>query len=180
MSISRRFASRVALALSTSLGIATQLFAQTAFPPAGTATYNALTDNKVDVANFIPEPFTGLVFDSNGRAYGINPYGSLVVVYSNVTPAPDLIIPTGLNPVSVGIWEPDDGDALRRVLVACNGTHGLFMHSPVDGRILNYLQVDSEPADLVVDNENARAFVSCQGDNTVVQVDLTTFTITKR
>lgn len=145
-----------------------------------TGAYAALTDSRVQVTNFNPEPATGMVFDSAGRLYAVNPYGSTVVSYSTITPTPDLEFRTGMNPVSVAVWEPGPTYADRKILVACNGTHGLFVHSPADGRILDFVRLDSEPLDLVVDPDNAFAYASCQGDNTVVQVDLSTMAIVNR
>lgn len=142
--------------------------------------YAALTDNRVEVTNLNPEPCTGMVFDSSGRLYAVNPYASTVVSYSAITTAPDLEFRTGMNPVSVAVWEPGPTYADRKILVACNGTHGLFAHSPADGRITDFVRLDSEPLDLVVDPDNGFAYVSCQGDNTVVQVNLANMRIVGR
>jgi hypothetical protein len=168
--------------LVASLALAAPLAAQVT-QPAGpldpkTASYAVLTDQKVEVVNFNPEPFNGLVFDSSGRLWAVNPYASTIVSYSSITPAPDFVYPTGLNPVSVGIWEPAP-DA-HRILVACAGTHALLMHDAATGDVLELLRLDSEPADLVVDPDNEWAFVSCQGTNTVLKIDLGTFTLADR
>jgi hypothetical protein len=89
--------------------------------------YTALTNNRVDVANLNPEPFTGMVFDPQVRLWAVNPYGNTVVRYDGFTSQPALTVPTGLHPVSVAYWfedvdedEEDDEDELR-ILVACTG-----------------------------------------------------------
>ena len=142
------------------------------------AAYDALTDNRFEVANFLPEPSSGLAFDSAGRVYAVNPYASTVVRYSAITPAPELTLQTGLNPVSVAVWEPSGADA--RVLVVCNGTHALFVHDPISGRPLAVLRLDAEPLDLVIDRDRDHAFVSCQGENTVLEVSLASLSIVQR
>mgnify|MGYP001327288576 CR=1 FL=1 len=144
------------------------------------APYDALTDNRVEVTNFLPEPCTGLAFDSAGRLYAVNPYASTVVRYSAITSAPELTFQTGLNPVSVAVWEPGGSIEDSRVLVVCNGTHALFVHDPVSGRPLDVLRLDSEPLDIVIDHDDGRAFVSCQGKNTVLEVRLADLVIVHR
>lgn len=143
-----------------------------------TAPYAVLTDNHYEVANVNPEPYTGLVFDSSARLWAINPYASTIVSYSAITPAPDFVYPTGLNPISIGVWEP--APEAKRVLVACMGTRAVLMHDAATGQVLGLVRVDSEPADLVVDEDNDWAFVSCRGTNTVIKIDLATFTIADR
>ncbi|MFT7477740.1 MAG: mono/diheme cytochrome c family protein, partial [Gammaproteobacteria bacterium] len=138
--------------------------------------YGVLTDTRTEVANLNPEVFTGLVTDADGVLWALNPYASTVVSYSAVTPAPDLVVETGLHPVSVGIWDPGDLGQ-RKLLVVCTGTHALFVHDPADGRIEQVIRLDSEPGDMVIDQDNSRAFIACQGANTVIQVDLLTWKI---
>ena len=153
-----------------------------------TGDYEFLSNPRVEVTNFNPEPFTGLAFDSQNRLWAVNPYGNTIVRYDSIaTSNPGTVFPTGLNPVSIATWTPPPTPPFKitpggnmRVLVACNGTHGLFMHNSTNGRILDFIRLDSEPADMVVDKDNNRAFVSCQGDNTVVEVDLLSFQIVRR
>jgi hypothetical protein len=78
------------------------------------------------------------------------------------------------------VWNPGPTPAERRVVVVCTGSHAAFLHDPTDGRILDVLLLDSEPADLEIDQEGGRAFVSCRGDNTVVEIALGTFRVTDR
>jgi mono/diheme cytochrome c family protein len=152
--------------------------AQTGGLPDGTMPYRELTNSPVDVTNFNPEPFTGMAFDPSGHLWAVNPYGNTVVRYDGFTSQPALIVPTGLNPVSVATWADDAGQL--RVLVVCNGTHGLFVHDPTNGTILGFMRLDSEPADLVVDPVTDFAYVSCQGDQTILQINLDNLTVVSR
>lgn len=111
--------------------------------------YPDLTDHPAEVPNFLPEPFTGMVVDSTGRLYAVNPYGNLVVAALGSGGAARMEIHTGLNPVSLALVEdrPQVGD--RKLLVVCAGTHGLFVHDAVTGLVEGYRELDSEPADIV-------------------------------
>ena len=145
-----------------------------------TAPYAALTNDLCEVANFHPEPYAGIAIDVDGGILAVNPYNDTWVKYAGPSATQmALRVQTGNDPVSIGVWNPGT-PAQRRVLVACTGNHALFMHAADDGRILGALLLDSEPADLEIDEENDWAFVSCSGDNTVVQVDLDTFSILER
>jgi hypothetical protein len=168
------------LAIAACLGVGHAALARAIQPTPQTTDYPALTNSKVQVTNFNPEPFSGLVFDLQGSLWAVNPYGNTIVRYATsslTTPGTTgAVFPTGLNPVSIATWGTG---ANLKLVVACNGTHGLFLHDPVDGRILNFLALPgAEPADLVVDPDTNQAFVSCQGTHTVVRVDLTSFLVT--
>jgi hypothetical protein len=146
-----------------------------------TAEFSALTEDLSEGANFHPEPFTGLAFDADGAIYAVNPYESTFLKYASPSAAaPALRVRTGLNPVSIAIWNQGPSLAERRVLVLCTGSHALFLHAADDGRVLDALALDSEPADLVLDADNGWAFASCRGDDTVVRIDLASFSIGAR
>jgi hypothetical protein len=138
-----------------------------------TAPYEQLTETRADVTNLWPDPSTGMARDSDGRLYAVNPYASLVNIYDDTSLNPIGIITTGLNPVSVAVWEPDA--QTHHVLVICQGTHALFVHE-MTGEIVDVVQLDSEPTDIVIDETNEIAYVSCRGRNSVLQIDLTDYT----
>ena len=145
------------------------------------AEFSALTEDLTEVANFHPEPFTGLAFDPDGAIYAVNPYESTFLKYASPTAAAaSLRVRTGLNPVSIALWRQGPTLAEWRVLVLCTGSHALFLHAAEDGRVLDALALDSEPADLVLDADNGWAFASCRGDDTVLRIDLASFTIAAR
>lgn len=146
--------------------------------PPVTAPYDVLTNDLTEFANFHPEPFAGIALDVDGGILAVNPYNNTWIRYASPTATSmSLRALTGHNPVSIGVWNPGPTPADRRVLVVCTGSHAIFMHDPIDGRILNVLRLDSEPADLEIDGEAPRAFVSCRGSNTVVEIHLPSFTV---
>lgn len=140
-----------------------------------TAPYDALTNDVSEVPNFMPEPVSGMARDFEGRLWAVNPYANTVQAYEGLIGRPVRIFDTGLDPVSVALYEPGQ----RYVLVACKGTHALFVHDHASGDVLDVVALESEPADIVVDDSTDTAFVSCQGDNKVAEIDLTTNTVTQ-
>ncbi len=145
------------------------------------APYDALTNARSEIVNFLPEPVSGLAFDADGQVWAVNPYNHTVVVYSGVTGQPDRIVETGFNPISIEIYDPVPADpSQRKLLVVCHGTHALFVHDALDGSIEGFVKLDSEPADMVLDGDNDRLYVSCRGDNLVDEIDLATFEVIER
>jgi len=144
---------------------------------ANDAPYASLTDDLEEFTNFMPEPFSGIAFDSFQRIYAVNPYNNSWLRYprplstTNWPTTHHLRTFTGHNPVSIGVWEPGALADLR-VLVVCGGSNALFVHNNA-GDVVGVLPLHSEPSDLLIDSANARAFVSCRGRNTVMQLDLT-------
>lgn len=168
------------------------------------AEYRSLTDNISEVVNLFPEPSTGLFVDewispggTERALWAVNPYASTLLRFEGSTLdglpaqpassppapiAPSLIVPTGLNPVAVAVWESPGGE--RQVLAVCAGTHALFVHDAENGDLLNMVRLESaqdvggcgtmlsEGADLVVDAENDQVYVSCPTSNTVLRIDL--------
>lgn len=144
-----------------------------------TASYDALTNDLVEFTNFHPEPFAGIAFDVDGGILAVNPYNNTWIKYASPAATQlSLRAMTGHNPVSIAVWNPGT-PAQRRVVVVCTGSHALFLHDPNDGRVLGVLQLDSEPGDLVIHQETSTAFVSCRGKNTVVEIDLPSWTVTR-
>lgn len=78
-------------------------------------------------------------------------------------------------PVSIGIWNetlPGNGGIARRIVVVCRGDHVAVLLDSVTGEVLHLLRLDHEPGDLLIDQARNRAFVSCQGARTVVEINL--------
>jgi hypothetical protein len=75
--------------------------------------------------------------------------------------------------VSLALWN-DMGAA--KLLVVGGGSWSLVAHDVTTGRIVAHMQLPAEPADIVVDDVANHAYISCQGDNSVVRIDLQTFT----
>lgn len=164
----------IALALSQSTTAPSH---QVAFPVAdedGVRPYPQLTETRRSVTNFNVEVFRGLVFAPDGQHfYALSATASLLERFVPPLPDPVDVWPTVHQPVALA-WHEGN------VLVLGGATHALVRHSRTDGRILDALSVPSEPADLVVDEESDTAWVSCQGADVVVEVDLATFTEVRR
>lgn len=134
-----------------------------------TAPYTSVTNTRVDVPNLMPEPFTGMALDAGLLLWAVNPYGNKIVGFDSG--GVRLEFATGWNPISLAVVEDEPSPGRRKLLVACAGTHGLFVHKLPNGRIESYVPLDAEPADVVYDEDSELAFVSCQGTNTVLKLD---------
>jgi hypothetical protein len=76
-------------------------------------------------------------------------------------------------PVACGLWtDPDDAVDPGRVLVACAGTHALAFVRASDGTIVELLPLDSEPGDLLIDEEAHVAYVSLPTVDALARIDL--------
>lgn len=142
--------------------------------PAVTAPYDELTNTYRSVTNFNVETIRGMTVASSGELLLINTHGSTLNIHMvGGSLAPDFIWPTINNPISLGTYVSTAGaSSAEYALVLGGGTHALALHDLADGHILDVLQLEAEPGDLVIDQENDRAFVSIPGNNTVVQVGL--------
>lgn len=139
-----------------------------------TADYVELTNNYRDVTNFNVETVRGIAYSaSDGLIYGLNTHGSTIVRHDDLDSVPDQVWPTLNNPMAIQLWQD-------KLLVVGGSTHALALHDRMTGAILDVLELPSEPGDIVVDHVGDRAFVASQGANAVVEIDLTTFTETRR
>jgi hypothetical protein len=136
--------------------------------------YSKLTDSPREFTNLNIETVRGLAPALNGTLFALNTHASQIVVHSDADPEPEQLWQTLLYPVSIGLFQE------QYLVVAGGGTHALALHDASNGDILNALQLDSEPADMVIDQVGQRAFVACQGDNVVVEVALPALTLTAR
>ncbi|MCP3919575.1 MAG: hypothetical protein GY711_28910 [bacterium] len=162
--------------------------------------YDELTDSPTEVTNLFPEPWRAISVDADGNVWCVNPYASTVVKFPAerffdpdslfTLNRPELIVPTGLHPVSVLPWDPPGagGEEDRLVLVVCAGTRGVFLHDAQTGEVRDMVPLESEHelaqfdpsligpssggADIVVDPDNLWAFVSCPDANTVLRIEL--------
>jgi hypothetical protein len=134
--------------------------------------YAALTNPFSSATNFNVETVRGIVLDQNGF-FAINTHASTVVRHTDLTPGWEAEWATVQNPVSLALWN-DMGAA--KLLVVGGGSWSLVAHDVTTGRIVAHMQLPAEPADIVVDDVANHAYISCQGDNSVVRIDLQTFT----
>lgn len=144
--------------------------------PAGAQTddYDELTNTYRPVTNFNVETTRGLHFASTGRILMLDTHGSTLDVYVPGGPlAPDFHWPTLNNPIALDVFTDEEAEpAVEYALVLGGGTHALALHDLDTGRIVRTRQFPAETGDVVVDAENALAYVSVPGNNTVVQLAL--------
>lgn len=142
------------------------------------ADYVSLHNTVSDSTNFNVEVMRGLVHDqATGKLWAINAYESSLlqfdlaaVVQGGVTEA-SAKWRTLTEPVSIA----DHGG---HIYVLGQGTHALAKHDKATGQILDIVKLPSEPADLVIDEANDLAYISCMGSDSVVEVALGTSSMT--
>ncbi|MFN3244816.1 MAG: YncE family protein [Planctomycetota bacterium] len=135
-------------------------------PPAA---YDTLTNPSSSATNFNVETVRGLLLRNDGL-YALNTHASRVVFHADLTtPGWEREFPTVHNPVAMAEWN-------GRLLVVGGSTWGLAEHDFQTGRLLRYVELPAEPADIVVDAANDEAYVACQGANVVARIDLVQFT----
>jgi hypothetical protein len=106
---------------------------------------------------------------SHAHIYALNTNASTVQHYENFVGPPTDTFRVPWGPVSIAIW-PDFAET--ELLVVCRGSHVLARLDRATGETLSVLDLPFEPADIVVDHTRNRAFISCSGDDSVVEVDL--------
>lgn len=132
------------------------------------AEYDTLTNPSSSSTNFNIETVRGLLLRADGL-YALNTHASRVVFHADLTsPGWEREFPTVHNPVAMAEWN-------GRLLVVGGSTWGLAEHDFATGRLLRYVELPAEPADIVVDAANDEAYVACQGANAVVRIDLVQF-----
>lgn len=138
--------------------------------------YDELTNTYRTATNFNVETVRGLHVAASGRTLMLNTHGSTLNMWvpGMPTSAP-FFWPTLNNPIAVDAYTQPTGPSsapIEYAVVLGGGTHALALHDLATGRITKTLQLPAETGDVVVDQENARAFISCPGNNTVLQVSL--------
>jgi hypothetical protein len=113
-------------------------------------------------------------------------------LYPGTTPT---AFPVPWDPVAVAYWKGTaDGTEDDELLVACRGTWAVAVLD-LNGNLKTTIQMRpgdvvhppgaarmgmmAEPGDVVVDQDNHRAFVSCSGADSVLQIDLTTHRVVR-
>jgi len=154
-----------------------------------TAPYDEVDNVGGPWVNLATYPVRPMLYDPEGKLWVVNHHDSTVERFSGLTPTPDRILGVPWSPVSIAWWE---GDATHdpELLVVCRGTWAVVGLDPVTGAPTRLLQLRpgaglpggldarigrmAEPGDILVDDVNERAFVSCTGADSVVQIDLAT------
>lgn len=133
------------------------------------ASYPQVTNTQSTFANFNVEVVRGFVVRQTPslEIFSVNAYASTITRNTSFSGAPIATWRTLTNPVSIAF----DGSDL---LVVGQGNHALARHDSATGAFKDVLMLRSEPADIVIDDDRHHAFVSCMGDDSVVEVDLGT------
>lgn len=136
--------------------------------------FRKLTDNFNEVANFNVETTRGMVlWNGNAELWALNTHGSTLNKFVGTNLQPVAKYPTLINPIAIRLWEDN-------LLVLGSVTKALVLHDRLTGKILSSVLLDSEPFDFVIDEDVDRAYVSCQGSDTLVEVNLITMKVTAR
>lgn len=105
----------------------------------------------------------------HGRVWALNTHGDRVLGFALDDHGDLLDFGTPWSPVSIACWPEDENADLW---VVCSGTRALVRIDAETGRTEGYLALPADPADLILDAEAGRGFVSCGGADVVVEVDL--------
>lgn len=130
--------------------------------------YPDVTNTPRSFTNFNVEVVRGFVVRQSPsfEVFSVNAYESTIVRHTSLSGAAVDRWRTLANPVSIAF----DGNDL---LVVGQGTHAIARHDSATGAFKDVLMLRAEPADIVVDDETHHAFVSCMGDDSVVEINLT-------
>lgn len=126
--------------------------------------------------NLNAAPVRPMLLDGS-TIYAVNTHDSTVEKFAAAQTTPVAVWGVPWSPVSIAAYSA--GAAPDELLVACRGTYVLARLDKATGALLKVLELPSEPGDILVDDLNSRAFISCTGDDSVVQVDLLTNAITR-
>lgn len=123
--------------------------------------------------NMNPIPIRPMTFAASGTSlFACNPYNSEVSRIDASLTVVDTFR-TLWGPVAIANYNDGTDDLL---LVVCQHSNAVVVQDE-SGEIRRIVTVRPEPADIVVDQANNRAFVSCAGTSEVVEIDTTTWDI---
>lgn len=110
------------------------------------------------------------VHPATGHLFALNAHDSAAVEF-DAGGAPLRALRTPWGPVALAFWSPRGG-APAELLVVSRGTYALARIDLASGAITKLVELPAEPADIVVHPGTNTAFVSCSGDDSVVEVDV--------
>jgi hypothetical protein len=181
-------------ALAAAVLLAPAYRATAQLPPGGdpepapeTAPYEVLDQVGGSWVNLATFPVRPMVFDPARRLWAVNHHDSKVERFVSTSSTPDKVYGVPWSPVAIAWWN-GNGVLPAELLVVCRGTWAVIGLDPNTGAMKRVLQLRpgstlpggidtrigrmAEPADILVDDVNERAFVSCTGADSVVQIDL--------
>lgn len=115
-------------------------------------------------------PVRPMIIDSATDIWAINTGLGTLERFRGTNTGPIDVRQVPWGPVALAEWADPDGTP--ELLIVCRNTWGLLRMDKASGQYQGFIRLPAEPTDVVIDNEN-RAFVSCQGADAVVRVDLT-------
>src|SRR5262245_8921311 len=126
--------------------------------------------------NHNPVPYRPMVSTGSGILWAVNPYLSEVV---KIEKDPSTFVfnitqrfRTMPGPVSIALYQPPGAN--QQLLVVCQHSNAMSAHDVVTGDMLYAIAVPAGPGDILVDQTNNRAWVSCPLADKVVEINLTT------
>jgi len=138
----------------------------------------------VNLATF---PVRPMLYDPSNNLWVVNHNDSTVERFVGLTSTPDKVYGVPWAPVAIAWWN-GNGTMPAELLVVCRGTWAVIGLDPATGTPKRLLQLRpgpalpggldarigrmAEPGDILVDEANDRAFISCTGADSVVQIDL--------
>ena len=118
-------------------------------------------------------PIRPMAFDADGHLWAVNLPGNTVEEFVGGSSKPVTVHPVPWGPVSVAHYSSPGGG--QEILVVTRNTWALTRLDAATGDVLDCVALDSEPGDILVDEDTDKAFVSCMGGDSVIQVDLTQY-----
>lgn len=118
-------------------------------------------------------PIRPLAFDASGKLWAVNFPENTVEKFSGGNQNPVAVYRVPWGPVAVGHYV--NLASQPEVLVVTRNTWALTRLDAATGAVLDVVPLDAEPSDLLVDQGANRAFVSCMGGDSVVQIDLSAY-----
>lgn len=152
--------------------------AQSLTAPPATAAFRVLDNVEGPWINLNVVPVRPMLLTADGgHLYAVNTHGNTVVHFDNASGQPSQTFGVPWGPVSIAQWISAAGGGSDELLVVCRGTHALARLDRLSGKILRCLDLPFEPGDILVNAATNRAFVSCSGADSVVEIDLPANTI---
>lgn len=155
----------------------------------GLADYPVLDNVGGSWVNLATFPVRPMVFDDSGSLWVVNHHDSTVERFTGALAKATASHGVPWSPVSIGWWRGPGAGGRPELLVVCRGTWAVVSLDPTTGALKRVIQLRpsdptlpggldprlgrmAEPGDILVDEANDRAFVSCMGADSVVQIDL--------
>ncbi len=145
-------------------------------PSIGFAQTNEYIDRDNIEGTFImldAAPVRPMMITPDGDLWAVNTHDNTVERFIGAGTSPVDVYKVPWGPVSIAHWNDSLGNL--EILVVSHNTWALTRIDADTGDVLGVVQLEAEPADVVVDHAADRAFVSCSGADSVLEIDLTQY-----